>query len=205
MVDHFAKLGIQRRPWLDIDHLKQRFHQLSIEIHPDHSLDDADDIKNDTQQEFIVINSAFQCLSDTKSRVRHLLEIERGLSSENVQSIPSEMTDWFTEISLLCRKVDLFLKKKEAQNSPMLQVVLMEEGVLLNDEVSEMHQKLQIELKKLNDALKLLNSKWDQVGEASESREDKLPLSELDSISQRLSFWVKWSSQLGERSGRLMF
>ena len=68
-----------------------------------------------------------------------------------------------------------------------------------------MYQKLQIELKKLNDALKLLNSKWDQVGEASEGREDKLPLSELDSISQRLSFWVKWSSQLGERSGRLMF
>ena len=87
----------------------------------------------------------------------------------------------------------------------MLQVVLMEEGVLLNDEVSEMHQKLQIELKKVNDALKLLNSKWDQVGETSEGREDILPLSELDSISQRLSFWVKWSSQLGERSGRLMF
>ena len=205
MVDHFAKLGVQRRPWLDIDHLKQRFHQLSIEIHPDHSLDDADDIKNDTQQEFIVINSAFQCLSDTKSRVRHLLEIERGRSSENVQSIPSEMTDWFTEISFLCRKVDLFLKKKEEQNSPMLQVILMEEGVLLNDVVSEMHQKLQIELEKLNDALKLLNSKWDRVGESSEGRKDKLPLTELDSISQRLSFWVKWSSQLGERSGRLMF
>ena len=176
MVDHFAKLGIQRRPWLDVDHLKQRFHQLSIEIHPDHSLDDDDDIKNDTQQEFIVINSAFQCLSDTKSRVRHLLEIERGRSSENVQSIPSEMTDWFTEISLVCSKVDLFLKKKEEQTSPMLQVILMEEGVLLNDEVSEMHQKLQVELKKLDDALKLLNSKWDRVGESSEGRQDKLPL-----------------------------
>ena len=87
----------------------------------------------------------------------------------------------------------------------MLQVILMEEGVLLNDEVSEMHQKLQVELKKLDDALKLLNSKWDRVGESSEGRKDKLPLTELESISQRLSFWVKWSSQLGERSGRLMF
>ena len=39
MVDHFEKLGVHRRPWLDIDLIKQRFHDLSIEIHPDHFSD----------------------------------------------------------------------------------------------------------------------------------------------------------------------
>lgn len=205
MVDHFAKLGVDRRPWLDIEQLKQRFHQLSIEIHPDHSLDDADDVKIEHQREFVSINSAFQCLSDTKLRVRHLLELERGRASENVQSVPAEMTGWFTEISLVCSKVDLFLKKKEEQDSPILQAALMEEGMLLNDAVSEMHQKLQIELMKINEALKSLNPQWDQIGEDPVKRLEKLPLVELDSIGQRLSFWVKWSSQLGDRSSRLMF
>ena len=38
-----------------------------------------------------------------------------------------------------------------------------------------------------------------------EDRADTLPLAKLEALGQRLSFWVKWSSQLGERSSRLMF
>ena len=205
IVDHFAKFGVPRRPWLDVDQIKQRFHELSIDIHPDRSLSDDVDIKKLHHKEFASVNSAFQCLSDTKSRVRHLLELERGCVSENVQPVPSEMTDWFTEIGLVCRKVDLFLEKKEKQDSPILQANLMGEGIFLNDEISGIHQKLQVELMKINEALKLLNPQWDQVGEDSVDRIDKLPLAELGAIAQRLSFWAKWSAQLGERSSRLMF
>ncbi len=205
MVDHFEKLGVHRRPWLDIDLIKQRFHDLSIEIHPDHSSDGSANIKKENQKEFVNINLAFQCLSDTKLRVRHLLELESGRASENVQSVPSEMTDWFTAVGLVCKKVDLFLVKKDEQDSPMLQAALMEEGMLLNDEVSEMHQKLQFELNGINEELKILNKQWDSVEDDSVERTDKLPLIELASIGQSLSFWVKWSSQLGERSSRLMF
>ena len=86
MVDHFAKLGVQRRPWLDIDHLKQRFHQLSIEIHPDRSLDGGDDIKNDNQQEFVSINSAFQCLSDTKSCLLYTSPSPRDVEESRMPS-----------------------------------------------------------------------------------------------------------------------
>ena len=205
IVDHFANLGVHRRPWLDVDQLKQRFHQLSIDIHPDRSLNDTVDVKREHQREFVIINSAFQCLRDTKLRVRHLLELERGCVSENVQSVPSEMTDWFTEVGLICRKVDLFLEKKEKQDSPILQVALMAEGMLLNDEISKTHQKLQAELMKIDEALKLLNPQWDQVGADSVGRVDELPIAELGAIAQRLSFWVKWRAQLGERSSRLMF
>ena len=163
MVDHFEKLGVHRRPWLDIDLIKQRFHDLSIEIHPDHSSDGSVNIKKENQKEFVNINLAFQCLSDTKLRVRHLLELESGRASENVQSVPSEMTDWFTAVGLVCKKVDLFLVKKDEQDSPMLQASLMEEGMLLNDEVSEMHQKLQFELNGINEELKILNKQWEPI------------------------------------------
>ena len=52
MVDHFEKLGVHRRPWLDIDLIKQRFHDLSIEIHPDHSSDGSVNINKENQKDY---------------------------------------------------------------------------------------------------------------------------------------------------------
>ena len=205
MLDHFSQLGVQRRPWLDSEKLKQRFHKLSMKIHPDQFPNESKEVKDDRRRCFADLNAAFQCLSNSKLRVRHLLELESGQVSRNVQSVPPEMTNWFTEINSICSKVDAFLDKRANQNSPMLQVVLLEEGMLLNDEIVKIDKNLQDELSKVNESLKSLNLKWDKIGEDDVDREKKLPLAELDSLSQQLSFWVKWSAQLGERSSRLMF
>ena len=128
-----------------------------------------------------------------------------GQAPENVQSIPTKMTDWFMEIGAICRKVDVFLTKKEQQDSPMLQAGLMGEGMELHHEVAELHQKLQTELAKIDDSLKALNSDWERLDGVIDGRATRLPLAKLDALGQRLSFWVKWSAQLGERSSRLMF
>ena len=205
MEDHFARFTIPRRPWLDVEKLKQRFHELSTEVHPDQSKNDIVKSKAALEQEFAEVNAAYQSLSNTKTRVRHLIELELGQAPENVQSIPAEMTDWFMEIGSICRKVDAFLTKKEQQDSPMLQAALMGDGIALNDEVAEMHQKLQTELAKIDDSLKALNSDWERLDGVIDGRAPMLPLAKLDALGQRLSFWVKWSAQLGERSSRLMF
>ena len=196
---------MQRRPWLESEKLKQRFHKLSMKIHPDQFPNESKEVKDDRQRCFADLNAAFQCLSNSKLRVRHLLELESGQVSRNVQSVPPEMTNWFTEINSICNKVDAFLDKRSNQNSPILQVALLEEGMLLNDEIVKIDKNLQDELSKVNESLKLLNLKWDKIGEDDVDREKKLPLAELDRLSQQLSFWVKWSAQLGERSSRLMF
>ena len=205
MEDHFARLTIPRRPWLDVEELKQRFHELSTEVHPDQSKNDTVKSKAALEQEFAEVNAAHQCLSNIKTRVRHLIELELGQAPENVQSIPAEMTDWFTEIGAICRKVDAFLTNKEQQNSPMLQAALMGDGIALNDEVAEMHQKLQAEVTKIDDSLKALNPDWERLDGVIDGRAQILPLAKLDALGQRLSFWVKWRAQLGERSSRLMF
>ena len=205
MEDHFARLAIPRRPWLDVEELKQRFHELSTKVHPDQSKNDTVKSKAALEQEFAEVNAAHQCLINTKTRVRHLIELELGQAPENVQSIPTKMTDWFMEIGAICRKVDVFLTKKEQQDSPMLQAGLMGEGMELHHEVAELHQKLQTELAKIDDSLKALNSDWERLDGVIDGRATRLPLAKLDALGQRLSFWVKWSAQLGERSSRLMF
>ena len=129
MVDHFTRLNLPRRPWLDGEQLRQRFHDLSADAHPDQSQNADAAIKVEKQDDFAEINEAYQCLDDAKCRVRHLIELERGKAPDNVQSIPAEMTDWFMEIGDTCRKVDAFLVKKEKQDSPMMQATLMVEGL----------------------------------------------------------------------------
>ena len=112
MTDHFALLDFPRRPWLDAESLKQRFHEQSAEVHPDQAPGATDEARAALQQQFAVVNAAHECLREAKSRVRHLLELELGRAPENVRSIPGEMTDWFTEIGAVCREVDTFLAKK---------------------------------------------------------------------------------------------
>jgi len=205
MTDYFALLDVPRRPWLDAELLKQRFHERSAQVHPDQAAGATDETKAVLQQQFVRVNAAYECLREAKSRVRHLLELELGRVPENVRSIPGEMTDWFTEIGAVCREVDAFLAKKETQDSPLLQAVLMEEGIALNDKVTEVHGRLQVELAKVNNELEALGPAWELLDDQAEGRAERLPLAKLEALGQQLSFWSKWSSQLGERSSRLMF
>ena len=205
MTDCFALLNFPRRPWLDADALKQRFHELSTEVHPDRAHDATDEAKAELQRRFAEVNAAHQCLREVKSRVRHLLELERGRAPGNVKSIPGEMTEWFMEIGAVCREVDVFLAKKEAQDSPLLQAALMGEGMALNDKVTELHGRLQLELAKVDAELQSLGQAWEALDGQAEGRGEALPLARLESLGQRLGFWSKWSDQLAERSSRLMF
>jgi len=205
MTDCFALLNFPRRPWLDPGVLKQRFHELSAEVHPDQAYDATDEVKAELQQRFTEVNAAYQCLGDAKSRVRHLLELELGQAPDNVKSIPGEMTDWFMEIGAVCREVDAFLERKEAQDSPLLQALLMGEGIELNDKVTEIHRRLKSELAILDVELRTLSQVWEALDVQAEERVNALPFAKLEALGQRLGFWMKWSGQLAERSSRLMF
>jgi hypothetical protein len=109
------------------------------------------------------------------------------------------------EIGAVCREVDAFLAKKEAQDSPLLQAALMGEGMALNDKVTELHGRLQSELAMVDAELQSLGQAWEALDGQAEGRGGALPLAKLESLGQRLGFWSKWSAQLAERSSRLMF
>ena len=205
MTDHFALLNFPRRPWLAVEALKQRFHELSTEVHPDQVHDLIDEAKEELQRQFAEVNAAHQCLREAKSRVRHLLELELGRAPGNVKSIPGEMTVWFMEIGAVCREVYAFLAKREAQDSPLLRAALMGEGMALNDRVTEVHGRLQLELAKVDAELQSLSPRWEVLDGQVEGRAEALPLARLESLGQRLGFWSRWSGQLAERSSRLMF
>src|SRR5271154_3623600 len=109
MTDNFALLNEPRRPWLDVDLLKQIFIAQSANFHPDkiHSASDAD--KNAAAKQFADLNAAYNCLAEPKSRLLHLLELELGAKPKDIQQIPTALADLFAEIATVCHRADDFI------------------------------------------------------------------------------------------------
>jgi len=89
MTDYFALLGQPRKPWLDPEQLKQKYHELARQSHPD---------KN--------VNEAYRVLADPKSRLQHLLALEGVALAASSNEIPEELTDLFMAIAPALNKID---------------------------------------------------------------------------------------------------
>src|SRR5438270_13876413 len=99
--DHFAALGQPRRPWLEPEALKEEFHRLTAEHHPDRTGDAA---------RFTEINAAYAVLRDPVARIRHLLELEAPAVLAAVPPLPEALTETFMRIATLRRTIDAFVK-----------------------------------------------------------------------------------------------
>src|SRR6266436_5956888 len=69
MNDYFAVLNEGRRPWIDPDLLKQKFLTLSAQVHPDRVHNASEAEKRSAQQRYTDLNSAYNCLRDSKARL----------------------------------------------------------------------------------------------------------------------------------------
>src|SRR5438270_2323042 len=98
MTDYFALLDEPRRPWVEPNGLKNKFLQLSTELHPDrvHEADAA--AKQAAQGRYAELNAAYSCLREPKDCVRHFLELETGSKVVDVQEIPPGIIESFLSI-----------------------------------------------------------------------------------------------------------
>lgn len=201
MSDYFALLNESRRPWLDADLLKQKFHALSANAHPDkiHSASEAH--KSIVAKLFAELNAAYHCLLEPKSRLLHLLELELGAKPKDIQQIPSALADLFAEVSMVCRSADGFLVEKGKVTSPLLQVTLFERAQEWIDLLNRLQRKLNELREKLTEELKSLDAKWIAMDAAA--RRELLP--ELQELYRLFGYFNRWNRQIQERVVRLSF
>ena len=123
--DFFAVLGEPRRPWLDPEEVKDRFHALSREQHPDQQ---AAGSNAETDAGFARLNQAHVTLRDPKTRLRHLLELEYPLIRlSGPASVPATLADLFAPIHGLVQTTDALLAKKLAAPSALAKALLARE------------------------------------------------------------------------------
>jgi len=200
-MDYFALLNEPRRPWLDPGLLKQKFFALSANLHPDriHSASDSD--KADATKTFLLLNTAYGCLAEPKSRLLHLLELELGTKPKDIQTIPTALADLFAEVANTCRSADGFLAGKNQATSPLVQVQLFERGQDWVEKLNELQKKLDELSKKLTSELKALDARW--IATDAVSRREILP--KLEELYRLFGYFNRWNNQIQERVVQLSF
>lgn len=201
MTDNFALLNEPRRPWLDVDLLKQKFRALSASLHPDriHSASESD--KAAATKKFTELNAAFNCLAEPKLRLLHLLELELGTKPKDIQQIPTALADLFAEVANSCRNADGFLAEKGRVTSPLLQVQFFERGQDWVEKLNGLQRKLNELRENLTDELKALDAQW-LSADATQRVEIMRRLEELYRL---FGYFNRWNNQIQERIVQLSF
>jgi curved DNA-binding protein CbpA len=199
--DYFALLNETRRPWLDGDLLKQKFHTLSGGLHPDkiHSASEAE--KASAAKKFAELNAAYHCLTDPKLRLLHLLELELGAKPKDIQQIPTTLADLFAEVAGVCRDADGFLAEKAKVTSPLLQVQLFERGQDWVEKLNILQRKLNELREQVSGRLKSLDEHW--MAADAVARREILP--KLEELYRLFGYFNRWNNQIQERVVQLSF
>ena len=110
MTDYFALLGEVRRPWIDSNKLKQKYHRLTLQLHPDRGSRNQTSEETDSLAE---LNQAFRVLHDPKLRLQHLLMLENG-APVAARSVPPALANLFWETGASLKNLDAILEKQSS-------------------------------------------------------------------------------------------
>lgn len=183
MSDHFAVLGEPRRPFLDPGRIKETFHRLSRERHPDQAGGGA--------EAFADLNLAQETLRDPKTRLRHLLALEfPEAPTAGPAVVPASLADDFAPVLGLLQRVDAFRPQKEAATGALARALLARQDAGLRAEVREWSARLEGKMAAATADLQALDAGWD-------ARRDGAGLLEL---YHRFAYLGRWLEQLRERA-----
>ena len=200
MKDYFALLVEPRRPWLDADALKLKFHTLSSEAHPDRVHSASGDEKQAANERYAELNAAYNCLREPKDRLRHLLELELGGKPGGIEQVPADTMDLFMQVGQLSREVDVFLAERAKASAPLLKVQMFQRGMDWTDKLQSLLQTLHMRLAELEAVLREMNAAWESAPPLGDARRSaSLPLGQLEQAYRTLSYLSRWTGQLNER------
>lgn len=181
MTDYFALLQQPRKPWLDLDRLKERYHQLTLAKHPD---------QNPNSLDFAAVTEAYRVLSDPKLRLQHLLKLE-GHDFQADASVPSDLLNLFSHIGNFFQTTDRLLQKSNATQHALARSLIQPEILAARKEAEEI----------LGLARKLHDEAIEQTYALNDSWIDALP--KIASLSRRFAYLGRWIEQVEERQFQL--
>lgn len=187
--DFFARLGEERRPWLDPERVKKRFHALSREQHPDQQ---AAGSNGETDAAFARLNAAQAALRDPKARLRCLLEIEfPEVKVSGPATVPETLADLFAPIHELLKKIDALLAKKAGAPSALARALLAREELALQEAAQERLGLLETLSAQASEELQAFDARWEPRPPDAAGR--------LLDFYQRFAYLSRWTEQLRER------
>ena len=191
----FAALGLEPRPGLDLEKLKEQFARITAEQHPDKFQQAGPEEHAAAEARYAALNRAYQTLVDARTRLLTLYELTKGEKPRDVQRIPPGTMDLFVEVGQACRQLDQFLERKKAATGRLERAALTGEEMTLQ----ELLLALGTKLRTLDATLETELAKLDQQWHADEKN-----LPALETIYRKYSYLSRWRQQLEEREIALL-
>ena len=189
MPDYFALLGEARRPDLDPERVKDTFHRLSREQHPDAS---AGSGAADGGEGFARLNQAQATLRDPRTRLRHLLELEYPeVRVAGPSVVPPALADLFAPVLTLLRDIDALLAKKAAAPSALAKALLARQEYSLREAAESRLEKLDALHAAALVELRAFDAAWEPRPPDAAVR--------LVDFHGRFAYLARWTEQLRER------
>lgn len=188
MIDYFALLDQPKAPWLDLEKLKDTYHQKTLQAHPDaQTTRGAADPADAT---FANLNEAYQVLQDPKRRLHHLLSLEGAAPSSTGQAVPMELHDLFPQVAALTQRTDRLLEKLQATSNTLSRSLLKPQIL----EVQQATKEVRGKIRSLSDAsfeqLRQINAAW--------TRSPAEQIEGLSNLYFAFAYLSRWSAQLDE-------
>lgn len=190
-MDYFALLDEPRKPWIDTGLLKDKFMEMSARYHPDKFPQATPEERERISARYAELNAAYQCLSHTRDRLLHLIELETGKPPSDVQRIPPGTSDLFMQIGQTCAQAAAFLEKQPQTDSPILKAKRFVEQMEWTDKLTDFQNQLQEINDKLEEELKRMNTDMENGA--------PLPLERLEEIYRSASYINRWTDQIREK------
>ena len=181
MTDYFALFGLERRPLIDLDSLRELYFRKSEQAN------------RRGPGDLATINEAFRILSSPALRLGHLLRLE--FSEVPARQINPSFGALFGELASVVTDFDQALSKVGSQSSPVLRAMHFQETSSLQERLAGLGEALSEQRSSLEARIKALDEKWPD--HTVETRD------ELAQIALDLTFIDRWQQQLKERSLRL--
>lgn len=194
-MNHFARFGLEPRPWIDLEGLKEKFLKLSAETHPDKA---AAAEKASSERDFQKLNESYNVLRNTRARLLHLMELSGLPKPEQVQDVPAAAMELFPVIASATKRAEALIREKAAAGSPMLKVQLMERGLQEVETLQELQGRITESIRAIEESLQALDASWSLPASAP-------MLKRVQEAAAALGFLERWNSQLQERIGALTF
>jgi hypothetical protein len=173
----FQIFGLDPTPWLDQETLRERYLQLSSQLHPDAA-------PSDDPNSFTQLQTAYQLLCTDRLRVRLFLEILGEAELPTVGAVPSHLADFFMKTGGLIAAADRLLKQRAEAESFLEKASLQAEAL----EKSEALQNLLTEF---------LSTRTQLQGTLQTASPKDVDL--LKTIIIELSYLDRWIEQVQEK------
>lgn len=183
MIDYFVLLGIERRPAISEESLKNAYFRKAESLRPDQA--DAEALS--------ALNMAFRTISNPATRIQHLLKLEFGDARGG--QIEADLGELFGSVVGTLQKVDQELGSLSTESSALLRALAFQRMDGARERLNQTENELSQRECSLLSELRQLDRIWPE--NPAECR------GSLAQTALNLTFVQKWLSEVRERKIRL--